>query len=140
MTTWAELSRVIERRFAQEWNSATPVRFDNVPWQQPVNADWVWLTLREGDSSQASIESNPIIRDFGVIMLQLFTPVEVGTRRIRGRCDTAAAIFRRWTNTVAANGRLICYAPSIERGIEANGWLGFAVNTRFRFDRRLGVP
>lgn len=80
----------IESRFENAW-TFTPIAFDNVPFNPPSNSDWVRLTISNGDSDYRSLQST--IRHTGVIIVQIFTPINQATKSGRQYADMVADIF-----------------------------------------------
>lgn len=89
-------TKLIEQTFKDGWSSRTPVKYENVMFEQPLNASWVALYIRWSTGIQASIGpvGTRIARHAGVIVVQIFTPKDKGKSEMTGHCDFAAAIFR----------------------------------------------
>ncbi len=88
--SFADERQTIENRFNIEW-TATPIAYDNVPFNPPANSDWVRLNIQNGDSGYRSLEST--VRHTGIINVQIFTPVNKATKTSRQYADIAADIF-----------------------------------------------
>jgi hypothetical protein len=88
--SFADERKSIENRFKAEW-TATPIAFDNVPFNPPFNSDWVRLNIQNGDSGYRSLESS--IRHTGIINVQIFTPVNKATKTSRQYADIVSDIF-----------------------------------------------
>lgn len=80
----------IENRFKTEW-TATPIAFDNVPFNPPNNADWVRLNIQNGDSGYRALGCGT--RHTGIINVQIFTPVNSATMTSRQYADIVSDIF-----------------------------------------------
>lgn len=87
---FADERKSIENRFKTEW-TATPIAFDNVPFDPPSNADWVRLSIINGDSGYRSLGSST--RHTGIISVQIFTPVNKATKTSRQYADIVSDIF-----------------------------------------------
>lgn len=88
--SFADERKSIENRFKTEW-TATPIAFDNVPFNPPSNADWVRLNIQNGDSGYRALEG--AIRHTGIINVQIFTPVNKATKTSRIYADIVSDIF-----------------------------------------------
>jgi len=88
--SFADERKSIENRFNTEW-TATPIAYDNVPFNPPSNADWVRLNIQNGDSGYRSLESS--IRHTGIINVQIFTPINKATKTSRQYADIVSDIF-----------------------------------------------
>ncbi len=88
--SFAEERKTIENRFSTEW-TATPIAYDNAPFNPPANSDWVRLNIQNGDSGYRSLEST--VRHTGIINVQIFTPVNKATKTSRQYADIVSDIF-----------------------------------------------
>jgi hypothetical protein len=80
----------IENRLQEFWNY-TPVAWENVDFDIPNNSDWIRLNILNGSSNYRAIDYKK--RHTGVILIQVFTPVNTGTNKVREYSDTIASIF-----------------------------------------------
>ena len=80
----------IEDRLQEYW-SYTDIAWVNVDFDVPNNKDWIKLNILNGSSSYRAI--NGLKRHAGVILIQVFTPVNTGTNKVREYSDTIASIF-----------------------------------------------
>lgn len=88
--SFAAERKSIENRFKTEW-TATPIAYDNVPFNPPANSDWVRLNIQNGDSGYRALEGS--IRHTGIINVQIFTPVNKATKTSRQYADIVSSIF-----------------------------------------------
>lgn len=105
MTYQAELS-AIEARLLNNYTS-TPVAIDDSGpiidpatrqiVEQPDDAAWVRLSVRGAREEQASIggAGSNRFRNYGVIIVQVFTPMREGPQAGRSIADVVGAIYRR---------------------------------------------
>ena len=128
MSYQAELA-AIETRFLDNW-TATPVAMGSdgpvinpatkAIVDQPDDAPWVRFLVRGAREEQASLggAGTTQFRNYGLIMMQIFTPFRNGHAAGRALADTAAAIFR-----TQQFGGITCRAASvIELGKIHGGW------------------
>lgn len=112
---FATSAKLIETAFKAGWESAVPtvpIRFDNIPWKQPAAGEWVDLSIIWGDGRQDSLGSGKLERQLGLVVVQVFTPKGVGSRRSLALCDSASAILRY--QTLSESGvSVILRAPSL---------------------------
>jgi len=77
------------------------VQYDNQDLAKPENVTWCRLTIKEGDTFQASIggATGNTDRTVGVMIAQVFSPVGIGDKAARVMADLIKAAFRRVTYT-----------------------------------------
>jgi len=114
-------------RFQTAWGTTTPVRWENAPWVQPVAVPWVAFFLRSGAGQQASINTRPLHRFAGVVMVQVFVPEETGEVRAHTLADQIAAVFRTSDGhgaqfTAGTQGQITCRTPYAETVPARDGW------------------
>lgn len=81
--------------FKATWPTNTPVAWPNRKFTPP-NGNWVRLTVLAGDSFQLTIGSGlNWFRHAGIVVVQCFTPLDIGDYEGRRLADIAAGIFRR---------------------------------------------
>jgi hypothetical protein len=80
----------IENRLQEFWNY-TPIAWENVDFDIPNNSDWIRLNILNGDSGYTALGG--LKRHTGVLLIQVFTPVNTGTNKVREYSDTIANIF-----------------------------------------------
>jgi len=88
--SFADERKSIENRFSTEW-TATPIAFDNVPFDPPSNADWVRLSIQNGESGYRSLDGG--LRHSGIISVQIFIPINNATKTSRIYADLVSDIF-----------------------------------------------
>lgn len=115
--------RAIENRFAANY-SATGVKYENVPFDQPDNSSWVAITVLSGEGQTASIGtgSSQLKRFSGIIQMDVYTVEDGGTSGGRQLADTIATIFDNVQFSSGSSGTITTRVPSFAtRGVE-NGW------------------
>lgn len=120
MGAFADERRAIEERLSANW-SATPIRFENVPFQEIQN-DYIACFIRSGEGRQISISNTPLTRFAGVIIIQIFVKADKGTQQARLYADQLDPIFRNQTFSAGVSGLIRCWLPSLVPVGTAHGW------------------
>lgn len=94
-----EVRQVLESTFKTSWASlggGVKVAYHNVAFVQPTGdgAEFARLTIAMGDGSLMSLGTKKREEQFGLVILQIFTPKNKGSHRSRVIADYAAPIFR----------------------------------------------
>ncbi len=135
--------RTIEERWLTKWvvdggaDPLTPTQFENVPFEvgdepNANNGDsWVRLVVRHGEGRQASLGSPGAnkFRQGGVVMIQIFSPANKGTKTIRELGDAAVAAFR-----AVALDDILFQVPSFQLLEPETPWMRALVTAPFYRD------
>lgn len=90
----AALNIAIENMFETAWGSTTPIRMDNVGFTPP-NTSWVSLEVWDGNSRKASMGTGiQLRRAIGTVMVDVFTPLNGGSKPARVLADQVSGVFR----------------------------------------------
>ncbi len=131
-----EMRSRIEEHFRKKWGVTTPVSFDNVEADSKLkatkaaNEPWVRVTIREGSSNLAGLALTKLYRDNGIIIVQVFTKLGVGTNTARKLAEQVRGILRY---ADIGNG-LFLKAPAINPIGEVEGWYQINVTTPIQWD------
>lgn len=82
----------ITGRFATQWGTASPVQYPNHAFKTPENAPWARLSIAQADRYDAAIGAG-LVRDIGVVYLQLFAPDESGSKALMDLADLFCSAF-----------------------------------------------
>ena len=127
--------QTIESRFNTQWAAATPIAWDNVEYVPTPGTAFVAISILNADAFQASIGGiggyGQLHRFNGIININIFTPEGTGTATARGYADTAAAIFRSWSSSIATSQKITCRSPYITSIGEKEGWYQLNVTVPF---------
>jgi len=122
-------------RFNLEWDSRTPIAWPNLEFEPPAldqgNAEWVRFNIIDNDDGQQiTIGSGlNVCRFTGVIIIQVFTSLNIGNLPALTRANEIAAIFNKWCGT-----NITCKVASVkEIGDDKNG--RYQVNCLIPFHR-----
>lgn len=99
---------LLEKKFADGWGNTIPCAFTNVPFSQPAGGKFVRFNIIPGDGSTASLGDSKLVRQLGVVMLQIFTAKNAGNKDANVLADAGAVILRnkQWTqNGMTVNTR-----------------------------------
>ncbi len=122
-----EENTAIRTLFNTGWASATPIAYENEPFDPPDDESYVSLVIRPDDAFQNEIGSTMVqFRHPGLIFVMIFSPPDQGNAAALALADNAAAIFRRQSSSFT-DGRILYRAPTITPiGITDDGY--FHVN------------
>jgi hypothetical protein len=98
---YADIERVFQTEMEDKWTSTNVVAYDNASIPT-VKEPWVRMTLIPSDSETGSLGPNPITFRNGLLSLQVFTPLESGSRVAQQLADDFLAIFehQQYENTL----------------------------------------
>lgn len=129
--TFESIRLAIERRLAS-WDGV-PVEYDGAPQTPALKAaidakePWVRCTIQYGQSVTAGIGSAPCVRRTGLIMMQIFTPLDRGSRPAALLADSLVPLFEFYQD-----GHFETQAMSVQRIGESDGWYQYNASTSFR--------
>ena len=123
----------IEQRFHDNW-TATPIVWGNVTFKEQT-APYVALFILDGEGRQASLGTVALRRWDGLIVVQVFTVEDTGTKLGRTYADTIGAIFDRAEFSYANSGLIRCRVPSVATVGVQNGWFQHNVSVPFIRDK-----
>jgi hypothetical protein len=104
------------------------VQYDNVQFKPRNHSYWVRASIREGESRSATLGAT-LHRTVGVVILQLFAPLDEGDGTLRDYADTFKAHF----NSVDVSG-VAFYVPSVNTIGRTKGWWQINVSCPFYVD------
>lgn len=120
--SWESMCNTIRSRFKTLVADAVPLQtqYDNMKFNPPDNTNWCRLTIVQGSTDQVSIgaPSSNRERTLGVMIAQLFAPVEAGDGTILGIADDVRRAFKR----VTASGVTFKTPYLAKRGREGDSW------------------
>ncbi len=130
--SYAAQNIAIESRFHSSWAAATPVKYDNVDFTQPVNSVFVEFRIIPADEYPASIGNGVLYRALGIISINIFAPLNSGNTILTGYCDTAAAIFRGQSfSSITCRGARITRLGEVDGRFVANVSIDFFRDEEF---------
>lgn len=138
MVSLVDAREAIYERFRTLWGSTSPYTFDNEDYEPPVGDAWVRLSVRHNASVLEAIGGrgyggmNKFMRS-GRVFIQVFTPINQGTREADTLAQTARAIFEGIT--ISSNAIRFNNAVVREIGPD-NSWYQINVECSFDYDER----
>ena len=125
--TLNEIDTAIINRFSIEY-LLSDIQYENVPFDLDRDAEFVRLSVVKGDSGQASMGGGDgnFFKQEGVIFVQVFTPLGLGTSPANTLAESISGI---WRNQQFNN--IVCGAPDINHIGEVEGW--FQINVACDF-------
>lgn len=125
----------ITNHFATSWNqSHLPVVYEN---QQTPDRPTAWgrFVVIQGNSMPMSIGNQGFVRSIGIATLQIFVPLNAGTKTFTDNADRFAGIFD--LRVLRQQGITVHFHTSgITGPMENNGWVQRNVNVSYRSDTR----
>jgi hypothetical protein len=115
---------VIEGMLNSGW-ATTDIAWDNVEYVPTIGQSYVILNVLPGEDQSSTVQS---YKQIGLVIIQIFTPVDVGTAVARGYADTLAGIFRRVTQS-GINFRM----PTFTQVGERDSW--YQINVSIPYNR-----
>jgi len=93
--TSTEIKRAIRRRFRDQVQNVrqVPTQFGDHPFDRP-DAVWARVTIIFGESTQVSRGQTKRFRDTGLVMIELFDPINDGDAELSELADLVCEAFR----------------------------------------------
>lgn len=123
--------QTISARFASRMTALRPqvaVAYDNIEFVPTLGSPWCRFTVLHGEGRHAAV--NGLYRNSGIVIVQIFTPIETGDALALGIADDVAGIFRGWRS-----GALLFGAPSLQRVGPDGGWYQLNVSIPYSSDQ-----
>lgn len=101
------IRQTIEQTFYDNWtdtNVDTHVRYSNAPFTPPKEANWASIDVRWLPAINASINSSaPCVRRRGILIIDLYSPIDDGMQVITAMGDNALTLFENQQLSVTAD-------------------------------------
>lgn len=127
----------LETFFKTGWKTAQPnipVQYENAPFQEPADGRFVRFTILNGESARRALGANALRRHPGVIMVQVFTPGEQGTKPGRALADSVVAVLQEKVIQSGTDWIETLDASLASLGKVENGRHQFSVTVPFQRD------
>jgi len=128
--SYEDANAAIEARLNTQWAAATSIKYENVEFEPIPGTPYIELEIVWTDSRQASIETTPLHRATGIISINIYTALNIGTKTADDYGDTIAGIFRG----VQFSG-ITCRSPVPAKIGEMDGWYVLNISTEFYYDK-----
>jgi hypothetical protein len=127
----ADAAKEVEKRVQDHlWApSDLALAFDNVAFKPPSpSKPWLRTTILDAEAVKTDLVNR--YRHPGLVVVQVFVPIQSGTRGGRALADQVASLFR----SVTVSG-IFFRTPSLQRvGDTSDGWFQMNVNVPFFWD------
>lgn len=122
----------ITARFKSAWITASlPVAYENQPAPN-IDGPWGRFTVIQGDTDPMQIGGSST-RGTGFIFLQVFLPLNTGTKKATDCADAFAAIFDR-ASFRSGTTHVACLTTGMADVGERAGWTQKNIRVQFRRD------
>ena len=91
--SYTDQNSAMRSRFNTNW-TITTIKYDNADYTMPANAAFVVFEVHDADEIPISTGSNILYRSYGIISINVYVPLNTGTKLLDQYCDAAALIFR----------------------------------------------
>jgi len=131
--TYEAAHNAIRARFNTQYSAPTRVAWPNAEFTPPTDDTTVWVrfTILDGASRQASAGAAANMhRHPGLVVVNIFAPLNRGDKAALETVDEVSAIFRNWQD---ASNRIRFFSPEVERVGPEEKW--YQINVSFMFER-----
>ena len=87
--------KIIETQMQDNW-SETPIAFQDVLYKVNAAEEFVALNVLWSGSEGVALQTNGPIRDWGIVMIEVFSFPDQGTERILELCGDVRAVFNEF--------------------------------------------
>jgi len=116
----------IEAYMTANWSYTTIAR-QNVAFDYTNLSEWIRVSVLDGNTRQSSMSSPRSFRYFGIVVIEIFVAMDVGTGRALELADLASGLFR-----AIDIGSSVYETPVVTRRGSANGqWYQIDVDCPF---------
>lgn len=140
------IKETIITEFFNNWTGTdknTHVRYSNLIFQPPEDEAWASIDVRWMPTRKKTISSNDCVRRKGLIVIDLYAPVDSGTDELGTLGDEAIGIFENNKLTVTADAigtGIQCFSADIRhigvpniQGTDPQ-WYKFSIRIKFYRD------
>ena len=104
--------KVVEELLEDNW-ATTDIAWDGVEYTPTPGTSWIRCTILPGEDQYLTTDE---YRQVGLVVIQIFTPDNIGSATARGYADTLSGIFRE-----VKTGNTLFRMPTISRNGINNG-------------------
>lgn len=115
----------IEQFFKLNFTEAL-IKYENDEMNDDSVNEWVRISIQNSKSFQASLGSNPLFRYIGVVFVQIFTKLDIGSGRAIEIADNLTQLFR-----AKRIGDIVFKVPSLQKIGVSNDWYQVNVSVEF---------
>lgn len=138
MVNLVDARETMYERFRVVWGATSAYTFDSEDFEPPVDTAWVRFAVRHDGSTLECIGGSGdggfnTYQRTGRVVIQVFTPINEGTREADTLAQAARAIFEGTT----LSGNVIRFNNVVVREIGPDGaWYQINVEAAFQYDER----
>ena len=127
--------RAFEYRVSQNF-SAAPVKYPGVPLDVTGDA-YVRMQLLPSAAKRVSLGNNGRFRYWGLLVFEIFTRADKGSKAAKVLADQLSAIFKEASFNRGTSGYILCGVPHIDDlGAREDGWYQLNLITEYRRDEQ----
>ena len=138
MVNLVDARETIYQQFARLWGVTSPVTFDNEAFTPPASQPWVRVSVRHAGSTLEAIGGsgfggmNSFMRT-GLCFVQVFVPIDQGTRQADTLAQAARAIFEG----INLSSNAIRFNNVVLREVGPDdAWYQINLEAAFQYDER----
>ena len=129
--SFESIRSAIADRLGDNWTT-TPIAWENRDFTPPTSGGWIELTVLGNTGQTLGIGSAVMVRDSGLIAINIYTPEGSGTATGRGYADTLDALFEH----ERFSGITTYTATLTTRGV-VEGWHQLNLTIPYRSNRNV---
>lgn len=123
------MSYILEKSTIEQFLNSnfleTLIKYENDEMNDEVN-EWIRVSIQNSKAYQASLGSNPLFRYVGIMFIQIFTKLDIGSGRAVEIADVLTQLFR-----AKRIGDIVFKVPSLQKIGVSNGWYQVNVSVEF---------
>jgi len=129
--SFESIRSAVAARLATNWTTM-PIAYENRDFTPPTSGGWIELTVIGNTGQTLGIGSAVMVRDTGLISINVYTPEGSGTATGRGYADTLAALFEH-----ERFSGITTYAATLTTRGVVNGWHQLNLTIPYRSNRNV---
>jgi len=108
--------RQLIESYVQDNFSSAPVKYDNVPFDEPSNSPFVALSILSEAGEDISVGESPIQKYNGMIQFDVYVPQNTGTAKARDVASSLRTLFNnKILEDVGDTTTIYCAVPTLNR-------------------------
>lgn len=138
MVTLVDARETVYQRWIDQWGVTTPTTFDSEKFVPPEGLAWVRVAMRHSGSRLEAIGGTGAggmnkFQRRGAVFIQIFTPINKGTREGDTLAQAARAVFEG----ITLSSNSIRFTNAVVREVGPDGpWYQHNVEAQFNYDER----
>jgi hypothetical protein len=132
--TIAACHQLIEERFNTIWGVTTPIAWENVEYTPVSGQQFVTFRILNTYSDFASLGVHPLTRTLGMVEINIYTPVDQGTRPNTTLVDIALSVYKNALGQAWQSGGLRFKVGELTSSNKDDQWFRQIVLVGFTYD------